>query len=67
MKYRVKINMNHGGFLDGSNDKQYTCNAEDPGSISESGRSPGGGNGNPTLIFLLGRSDGQRSLEVYSP
>ena len=33
------------------------------------GRSPGGGNGNltPTLIFLHGKSHGQRSLMGYSP
>ena len=29
--------------------------------------SPGEGNGNLTLIFLPGKSHGQRSLEVYSP
>ena len=38
----------------------------DVGSILGSGRSPGGGNGNP-LQFLPGESHGQRTLEVYSP
>ena len=28
-------------------DKESACNVGDPGSIPESGRSPGGGNGNP--------------------
>ena len=28
-----------------------TCNAEDPGSIPESGKSPGGGHGNPFQYF----------------
>ena len=36
----------------------------DPGSISDSGRSPGGGHGN-TLQY--GESHGQRSLVGYSP
>ena len=34
---------------------------------SGSGRSPGGGNGNPSLVFLLGEFHGQRNLEGYSP
>ena len=36
----------------------------DMGSVSGSGRSPGGGHGNP---FLPGESYGQRSLAGYSP
>ena len=35
------------GFPGGSNGKECACNAEDPGLISGSGRSPGGGHGNP--------------------
>ena len=35
------------GFPDGSNGKESTLNAGDPGSIAGSGRSPGEGNGNP--------------------
>ena len=66
MKYRVKINMNHAGFLGGSDGKQYTCNAEDTGSISGSGRSPGGGNGNPLQYSYLD-NPAQRSLVGYSP
>ena len=34
---------------------------------SGSGRSPGGGNGNPLSVFLPGKSHGQRSLVGYSP
>ena len=30
-------------------------------------RFPRVGNGNPLLVFLPGKSDGQRSLVVYSP
>ena len=32
-------------FPDGANDKESACNARDLGSIPESGRSPGEGNG----------------------
>ena len=35
------------GFSCGSDSKESTCNAEDLDSISELGRPPGGGNGNP--------------------
>ena len=36
-------------------------------SIPGSGRPPREGNGNPTPVFLLGKSHGQRSLTGYSP
>ena len=39
----------------------------DTGSIPGSGRSPGVGNGNPTLPVLPGESHGQRSLVGCSP
>ena len=39
----------------------------DVGSIPGSGRSPGGGHGNPTPVFLPGESYGQRSLAGCSP
>ena len=35
------------GFLSGSDGKESACNAGDPDSIPESGRSPGEGNDNP--------------------
>ena len=35
----------HEGVTDGSDGKEITCNAGDPGSISGLGRSPGEGNG----------------------
>ena len=41
------------GFLAGSDSKEYTCNAGDLGSISGSGRSPGGGHGNPLQYSCL--------------
>ena len=41
------------GFPGGSDGKESTCNAGDPGSISVSGRSPGEGNGYPLQYFCL--------------
>ena len=39
-----------------SDSKESTCNAGDPGLIPGSGRSPGGGNGNPFWYSLLENS-----------
>ena len=39
------------GFPGGSDGKESTCNARDPGSIPGLGRSPGEGNGNPLQYF----------------
>ena len=41
------------GFLGGSDGKESSCNARDPGSIPGSGRSPGEGNGNPFQYSCL--------------
>ena len=41
------------GFPDGSDGKESTCNAGDPGSIPGSGRSPGEGNGIPLQYSCL--------------
>ena len=41
------------GFLGGSDGKESSYNARDPGSIPESGRSPGEGNGNPLQYSWL--------------
>ena len=41
------------GFLGGSDGKESTCNAEDLGSTSGSGRSPGEGNGNSRQYSCL--------------
>ena len=49
--------------------KESACNAGasgDVGSNPELGRSPGGGHGNPSPVFLPGESPGQRSLAGYS-
>ena len=53
-------------FPGGSAGKESACKAGDPGSVPGSGRSPGGGNGSPTLAFWPGESHGQRSLAGYS-
>ena len=43
-----------GGFPGGSDGKESTCNAGDPGSIPGPRRSPGEGNGNPLQYSFLG-------------
>ena len=40
-------------FPGGSDGKESSCNAGDPGSISGSGRYPGKGNGNPLQYSCL--------------
>ena len=40
--------------------------AGDPGSIPGLGRSPGGGNGKPTPVFLPGGSHGQRVAQNWT-
>ena len=42
------------GFLGGTSGKESACSAGDPGLIPESGRSPGGGHGNPLQYSCLG-------------
>ena len=55
------------GFPGGSVVKNLPANAGDMGSVPESGRFPGEGNGNPLQpVFLPGKSCGQRSLVGYS-
>ena len=44
-----------------------TGDLRDMGSIPGFRRSPEGGHGNPTPVFLSGESHGQMSLEGYSP
>ena len=50
--------------------KESVCNTGDTGesgSIPGPGRSPAEGNGNPFIVFLPGKSHGQRNLVGYSP
>ena len=51
----------------GKNPPANTGDARDPGSIPGSGRSPGGGHGNPLQYSCPRESHGQRSLAGYSP
>jgi len=44
------------GFPGGSDSKESACNAGDPSSMPGSGRSPGGGNGNPLQYSCLENS-----------
>ena len=56
------------GLLGGTVVKNPSAIAEDPGSVTGLGRSPGEGNGNPLQYsFLPGESHGQGSLVGYSP
>ena len=54
-------------FPGGSDGRASACNVRDPGSIPASGRSPGGGNGNPLQYSCLENFQGLRSLVGYSP
>ena len=47
--------------------KNLLANAGDPGSIPGSGRSLGGGNGNPTQYSCLENSMDRGALWGYSP
>ena len=55
------------GFPGGSDGKESACNAGELGSVPESGRSPGEGNGYPLLYSCLENSMDKRSLTSYSP
>ena len=55
------------GFPGGSDGKESACNTGDQGSIPGSGRSPGGGHGNPLQYSCLENPHGWRSLAGYSP
>ena len=55
------------GFPGGSDGKESTRTVGNLGSIPGSGRSPGGGHGNPLQCSCLENPHGQRSLAGYSP
>ena len=54
-------------FPGGSDGKASAYNAEDPGSIPGSGRTPCRRKWQPTPVFLPGKSHGWRSLVGYCP
>ena len=49
------------GCHGGSDGKESACNAADPGSVPELGRSPGEGNGNPLQYSCLEKSMDRRA------
>ena len=49
-------------FPGGSEGKESACNAGDPGLIPVSGRSPGGGHGNPFQYACLDRGAWQATV-----
>ena len=51
---RLAVSWLKSGFPGGSDSKESTCNAGDPGSIPGSGRSPGEESGNPLQCSCLG-------------
>ena len=53
------LNLDFPGTSDG---KESACSTVDPGSIPGSGRSPGGGNGNPLQCSCLENPKDRRSL-----
>ena len=55
------------GFPGGSDGKEFAYDAGDLRLIPESGRSPGGGHGNPLQYSGLENPHGQRNLAGYSP
>ena len=54
-------------FVNSSVGKESACSTGDPGSIPGSGRSAGGGHGNPLQYSYVENPQGQRSLAGYSP
>ena len=55
------------GFPGGSDGKETTCNAGDPGLIPGSGRFPWRKKWPPTPVVLPGEFYGQRSMVGYTP
>ena len=52
----IKLLLPSGGFASGSNGKESTYNAGDPGSVLWMGRCPGEGNGSPLQCSCLENS-----------
>ena len=55
------------GFPGGSDGEESARDVEDLGSIPGSGRSPGGGHGNPLQYSYMEHPHGQRGLMGYGP
>ena len=68
LQYKIKIKKKEFFLFPGDwDDKESACNAEDPGSIPGSGRSPGEWDGYPLQYSSLENSMDQRRLVGYSP
>ena len=55
------------GFPDGSDSKESASNGGDSSSIPGLGRSPGGGHGKPTPVFLPGEATWTEGPGGHSP
>ena len=60
--YALPFSFSH--LLSGSDGKESTCNAGDPGLIPRSRRTPGGGNGNPLQYSCLENSIGRGAWQA---
>ena len=67
LKMKKIIKIMQIGFPDGSDGKEYACNARHPGLIPGSGRSLGEGNGNPPQYLAWRIPWTERRLVGYSP
>ena len=66
--HSTPYNFKYEFFSPGSSaDKEFACNAGDPGSFPGLGSSPGEGHGNPLQYSCLENPHGQGSLMGYSP
>ena len=66
-RFRNRVNIEFGVYLDDSHGKESACIARDLGLIPGSRRSPGEDKGLLIPVFLPGESHGQRSLVGCSP
>ena len=65
--FKTKIKLlksSNSGFPSSSDGKEPACNAEDVGTIPESGRTPGGGNGSPLQYSCLGNPMDRRAWQA---
>ena len=63
----LRLSLVYQTFPSGSEINASACNAGDLSLIPGSGRSPGGGHGNPFQYSYLENPPGQKSLVGYSP
>ena len=64
MLRQARAHPTYTGFPDGLDGEESTCNAEDQGSISGSGRSSGEGNGNPLQYSCLENSKDREAWQA---